>query len=149
MTREGSAAAARPYAVGQRFTKEVALDREWVARFATEVGDLSPLHHDEEFARGSRFGGLIASGAQTSSLMMGLVATTVAGFGPSAGLDFTMRLKRPVHVDQTVTISWTLVAIDRVAPMQGDVLTFEGEMRTARGELAVRARSRGVVFDAP
>lgn len=149
MTREGSAAAARPYAVGQRFIKEVVVDRQWVTRFAAEVGDLSPLHHDEEFARRSRFGGLIACGAHTSSLMMGLVATTVTGFGPSAGLDFTMRMKRPVHVDQTVTIVWTLVAIDRMAPMHGDVLTFEGELRTERGEIAVKARSRGVVFDAP
>lgn len=140
---------AKPYTVGFRFAKEITLDRESAMRFAAQVGDLNPLHHDEEFARGSRFGGLIASGTQTSSLMMGLVATTLSGFGPGAGLDFTMRLKRPVLVDQTVTIAWTLIAVDRMPLMNGDVLTFEGELRTARGEVAVQARSRGIVFDAP
>ena len=45
--------------------------------FAKDAGDLNPLHHDEGFAQQSPYKGLITSGAQTSSLLLGATATLV------------------------------------------------------------------------
>lgn len=43
-----------------RPTKPVTLTREIIQDYARAIGDLNPLYFDEEYARASRFGGLIA-----------------------------------------------------------------------------------------
>ncbi len=48
--------------VGEIFERIVTFDEQGARTFATLVGDFNPLHHDDEFARKSRFGGLIISG---------------------------------------------------------------------------------------
>lgn len=147
MNRTIVAPSGRSYDIGTQFSKQVAFDREGAQKFAALAGDFNPLHHDEEAARRSRFGALIASGTQTSSVMMGVVASALCGFGPGAGLDFTIRLKKPVYVDQQTTIVWRLTAVARMPGVKGDVLSFEGELRNAAGEVAVQAKTRGIVFD--
>ncbi|MBV7334674.1 MaoC family dehydratase [Chloroflexi bacterium TSY] len=49
----------------QRFCKEVTLNTEMVSEYATAVGDLNPIYHDANYAAGTRFKRLIASGTQT------------------------------------------------------------------------------------
>jgi 3-hydroxybutyryl-CoA dehydratase len=49
-----------------------------ILSFAGLTGDHYPLHTDEEFARGTRFGGRIAHGPLTFSMAVGLVA--LSGF---------------------------------------------------------------------
>lgn len=137
----------RRYEIGAQFSKRVTFDRAGAQTFAALAGDFNPLHHDEAAARRSRFGALIASGTQTSSVMMGVVASALCSFGPGAGLDFTIRLKKPVYVDQPTTIVWRLTAVARMPGVKGDVLSFEGELRNAAGEIAVQAKTRGIVFD--
>jgi len=43
-----------------RATKPVTLTLEIIQDYARAIGDLNPLYFDEEYARASRFGGLIA-----------------------------------------------------------------------------------------
>ncbi len=43
-----------------RDTIPVTLTKEVIARFAKGVGDPNPLYHDEEYAAGTPFGGIIA-----------------------------------------------------------------------------------------
>ena len=60
-------------AVGQRFgTGTVTVEPEMITAFAAEF-DPQPFHLDEEAARESPFGGLVASGWHTAALTMGLL----------------------------------------------------------------------------
>ena len=60
-------------AVGQTFgTGNVTVEPEEVKAFAAEF-DPQPFHLDEEAARGSPFGGLVASGWHTAALTMRLL----------------------------------------------------------------------------
>jgi acyl dehydratase len=49
--------------------------------FTELTGDRNPLHYDEEFARATRFGGLIVQGGVTSGLLNAVVAEDLPGPG--------------------------------------------------------------------
>jgi acyl dehydratase len=97
-------AAAPRMRVGMRFTREVSLTERSVMAFAKRAGDLNPLHHDRRYARRSRFKGLIASGTQTASLLMGLIASESARFALSLGLDFRFRFLAAARPGDRLTI---------------------------------------------
>lgn len=81
-------------------------------RFAREF-DPQPFHLDEEAAKASHFGGLVASGWMTVAVWMKLmVADRIeahahgerAAFGPSPGFR-DLKWLRPVHAGDTLTYS--------------------------------------------
>lgn len=92
-----------PGAVHELGTIAVNLDE--VLEFARRF-DPQPIHTDPEFAAQGPFGGLIASGWHTGSLMMRLVALhylSPASSLSSPGLD-EVRWLRPVRPGDTLTV---------------------------------------------
>lgn len=91
--------------VGQAFELgSYTVTEEEILDFARKF-DPQPFHIDEEAARDSMFGGLIASGWHTASICMRLYVDTIlnrsASMG-SPGLD-QLRWKRPVRPGDTLT----------------------------------------------
>jgi len=79
------------FAVGQVFTSPaVVVDAEAIKRFAREF-DFQAQHIDEEAAKGSMFGTLVASGWHTGSLTMRLILQSafadVSGRGMGVGIE--------------------------------------------------------------
>ena len=74
------------YAVGQKFTTgTVAVTAERIKSFAKEF-DPQPFHTDEEAARQTFFGGLVASGWHTAAMTMRLfVESDITPVGGSVG----------------------------------------------------------------
>jgi acyl dehydratase len=74
------------YAVGQKFTTgTVAVTAERIKSFAREF-DPQPFHTDEEAARHTFFGGLVASGWHTAAMTMRLfVESDITPMGGSIG----------------------------------------------------------------
>ena len=86
-------------AVGQSFgSGTVTVGPEEIRAFAAEF-DPQPFHLDEDAARGSLFGGLVASGWHTAALSMRLlVAGELRLVGGLIGLGVEdLRWPRPVH----------------------------------------------------
>lgn len=77
-----------PVEVGYKYEKNIRLTVEEIADFAERAGDFNPLHHDEEIAKASRYGGIIACGPHTSSLFMGSCATNLAPGYLMMGMEF-------------------------------------------------------------
>ena len=72
------------YAVGQVFNSgRLRVDKEAIVAFAREY-DPQPYHVDEEAARNSVFGGLVASGWHTAALTMRLLVDSE--FRPAGGI---------------------------------------------------------------
>src|SRR2546430_5827776 len=98
-----------PVRTHDRFGAEITLRPDDVAEYARRAGDGNPIHHDPAYAAGTRFGRPIASGAQTTGLLMGLTATHFSRDSAMLGLDFWFRFRRPVFADETVRLEWLAV----------------------------------------
>lgn len=86
-----------------------------VDAFADLTGDHNPIHVDPDFARGTPFGGTIAHGYLTLSLivptMAELVEVVEVGTGINYGLD-KLRFPAPVRVGSRIRATTTLTALD-------------------------------------
>src|SRR5712691_4878921 len=89
-----------------RFSTVVALTPASVADFARSVGDENPVHHDEGFAAQTRFKRVIASGTQTTGLLMALTASHFSQRGAMLGLEFWFRFRKPVFADEVIRLEW-------------------------------------------
>ena len=91
--------------VGQRFESAAALiARDRFVAFATEF-DPQPQHLDEEQAKATQFGGLVASGWHTASLTMRLQTDALFGRFPGGALGAqvdNLAWRRPVHPGDTL-----------------------------------------------
>jgi acyl dehydratase len=131
---------------GAQFERIVTLDEPSARAFATLVGDLNPIHHDQVFAETSRFGGLIVSGTQTSAMMLAMTATYLSEFGPCLGLDASFKFRRGVRMSEAVRMAWTVTAVTP-KPGLGDAVVLDGVLTViSTGERAVTGTATGVLL---
>lgn len=83
-----------------RFTKTIS--ESDVYAFAGITGDFNPVHIDEVAAAASPFGGRIAHGMLTASLISTVLGLHLPGPG-AIYVSQSTRFKRPVHIGDTVT----------------------------------------------
>jgi acyl dehydratase len=135
--------------VGYRFERSVCWSKSDVENFATSVGDSNPLHHDEAFAASSRFGGLIASGAQTVAHLMALCASAPLGGRSGVGLEFNFRLVGPARPDDDILLSWHVTAVEESERPNGTIVTLAGDARGSDGRAIVTATAKTLLFRGP
>ena len=123
-----------------RFSSTLTLTEEDIATFAKASGDLNPLHHDREFAEASRYGGIIASGPQTSSLLMGATASHFSTYDSMVGLKFEFSFRAPVRANDPLQLEWLIVAVRNAPKMGGRIVDLRGRLVTSNGKTAVGAK---------
>ena len=128
-----------PFHVGQVFSTEVTFDADSIVTFATMIGDTNVLHHDAEMAGRTRFGGLIASGGHTISMLLGTLAGDVAQRSHSLGLECSFTLRRAVKAGARMRAEWTVLSIEARPSMRGHVMKMEGALRDGDGNVALGA----------
>ena len=102
--------------VGQRATRRLTLTAEHVRQYAEISGDYNPLHFDEAFARGTRFGRLVVQGGLTTGLLHALVAMDMPGPG-SVFLSQNWKFTAPVFVGDTITAHAEVVSVHPTKPV--------------------------------
>ena len=127
-----------------RFSKTVRLTEAEIASFAAASGDPNPIHHDPHHAAATRYGGIVASGPQTTALLLGLTAAYFSEIGPMVGLEFTTIFKAGVPANDELTLEWLVI---RVEPKRSGALLVElrGRLRTSTGVTAVGAKGKILV----
>jgi len=111
------------YAVGQRFRSgRLRVDKERIKRFGAEF-DPQPFHLDEDAARRTIFGGLVASGWHTAAVTMRLLVESdlkPAGGIVGAGAD-EFRWPRPVRPGDELRIESEVLEVrpSKSRPDQG------------------------------
>ena len=132
--------------VGQRSVTE-----EEIIAFATQF-DPQPFHVDQDAAAKSMYGGIIASGWHTCSMMMRMVVDGIlrnsASLG-SPGLD-EIRWLKPVRGGDTLTVSTTVLESKPSSskPDRGVVLTV-WEAKNQHGELVATVKGMGMYLRRP
>ena len=125
--------------------------REELVAFAREH-DPQPIHTDEAFAAGTPYGGVIASGWQTTlkcirMFVDGLMRDT-AGLA-SPGVD-ELRWLKPVRPGDTLSLRMTILETipSRTKPDRGLVRSLM-EMRNQRGEVVLTIRGLSLLGRRP
>lgn len=89
--------------IGDKAHYTKCLSEEDVLLFARVSGDVNPVHLDEDFAKSTPFGGRIAHGIWSASLVSAAIATELPGPG-SIYLGQNLQFKRPVFINDTLTV---------------------------------------------
>jgi 3-hydroxybutyryl-CoA dehydratase len=130
---------------GERFSSEVTLSPSAVAAYALRAGDTNPVHHDSNFARTTRFGCPIASGAHTTALLLGLTASHFSREAAMVGLEFWVRFRRAVYADERIRLEWLVIRVTHNERLAGDVVELRGRIKGQDGCTAVGAKGRVLV----
>ncbi|MBN2115604.1 MAG: MaoC family dehydratase [Anaerolineales bacterium] len=120
---------------GEKASRTTAISDDMIRLFADLTGDTNPVHLDDAYAAGTRFGRRIAHGM----IAAGLISATLANDLPGPGtiyLSQTLQFKAPVYPGDTIT---TTVEVKTARPdkpivtlatscrNQNDVVVLEGE----------------------
>jgi 3-hydroxybutyryl-CoA dehydratase len=120
---------------GDQASRMTTITDEMIHAFADLTGDHNPVHLDDAYAAGTRFGRRIAHGM----LAAGLISATIANDLPGAGtvyLSQTLQFRAPVHPGDTITTTIEvktvrpdkpIVTLGTVCRNQDQVIVLEGE----------------------
>ena len=123
--------------VGQRFSSAShAMDEAQITAFAAQF-DPQPFHLDEQAARSSLFGGLVASGWHTAAITMRLMVrggTPIAGGLVGAGAEISW--PQPTQPGDILQVESEVVDVrqSRSRPDRG-MVSIRSETHNQRGEI--------------
>ena len=121
--------------VGDKASRTTTITDEMIRAFADLTGDSNPVHLDDAYAAGTRFGRRIAHGM----IAAGLISATLADDLPGPGtvyLSQTLQFKAPVYPGDTITTTVEVKSLRPDKPIitlvttcknEDDVLVLEGE----------------------
>ena len=112
--------------------------------FSEISGDTNPVHLDDDYARATRFGGRIAHGMLSASLISAVIGTKLPGTG-AIYLSQNLRFRAPVKPGDLVTARVRVVTLDQAkrratlacSAHVGETLAIDGDalvMIPSRGE---------------
>lgn len=143
-----------PAAVGLEFRRTDRYSREAIAAFAASCGDINPLH--DARAEGFSFGEVIASGQQTSAMLLSLATSYFSRLRDSRPtevlvLHMNFAFKHPVFADDEAELRWRVDEVSWNQRQAGHVLVLTGSLSTARRapDPALVARATLLVRAAP
>ena len=128
--------------IGDTFSKTKTISDADVRAFAELVGDYNPIHLDDDFAQGTRFGRRIGHGMLTASLF-----SAVLGYEFSERrivyMSQTLKFVAPVFIDDTITATATVTNIREDKP----IVTLETICANQNGETVVQGEAVVMILD--
>jgi len=110
--------------------------------FADVSTDRNPVHLDEDYAQETIFGGRIAHGMLTASLISAVIGEQLPGHG-TVYLGQTLKFLAPVYPGDEVTAEVTVASIDHAKRRATlDCLCRVGKKPVLKGEALVLAPSK-------
>jgi 3-hydroxybutyryl-CoA dehydratase len=123
-------------AVGDRAERTFRVTDETVETFAQACGDRNPLHFDEVFASGTRFGGRIAHGMLTAGFISAVIGNDLPGAG-SVYLGQDLRFRAPVRPGDEVRCEVVVAEVDARGRATLETRAWVGETLVVDGTARV------------
>lgn len=95
-------AARADFYIGEQASLTKTVTESDVTTFARLIGDMNPIHIDDDYARSSRFGRRVAHGALTGGLISAVLGNKLPGPG-SIYLSQQIEFLAPVFIGDTIT----------------------------------------------
>jgi len=103
--------------VGMSATTSMVITGEKIDTFAELTGDFNPIHVDEDYAKTTMFGGRIAHGALSASLISAVLGNDLPGPG-AVFIELNLRFRRPAMIGDDVV---AVAKIAEINPKTGRV----------------------------
>lgn len=125
-------------AIGATASRSKTFTDEDVRAFAQTSGDTNPVHLDDAYAAGTRFGQRIVHGMLTASLISATIANDLPGEG-TIYLSQTLQFKAPVLLGDTITATVEVTAVRRKIVTLATRCTNQDGTLVIEGEAVVMA----------
>ena len=132
------------------------IQKEPIRRWAEAIGDANPLYHDEEYARKSRFGEIVAPPGMVNNY---LFPVKVGGPPPQVKSPFWRQLNggneyeflKPIKAGDVLTSTTKLVDLQerQGRPGIGHMLfqVIETTFKNQNGEVVAKTRNTGITYE--
>ena len=130
--------------LGEKATRTLTVTSEDVEKYAQITGDRNPLHFDEAFAAGTKFGRLVVHGGITAGILNALVAEDLPGPG-TVFMSQELEYVGPVFIGDTIVGEVEVLKIHDTKP----VTQLRVEVRRDDGELVLRGSAWCYTFAGP
>jgi 3-hydroxybutyryl-CoA dehydratase len=130
------------FETGDKASRSLTISDDTIRAFAEVTGDNNPVHLDDDYAAGSRFGRRVAHGMIAAGLISATLANDLPGPG-SIYLGQTLKFIMPVFPGDTMTATVEvlsvrpdkpIVTLSTVCTNQNDEVVLEGEAVVKAGE---------------
>lgn len=120
---------------GDRAARTTLITDKMIRAFADLTGDTNPVHLDDDYAAGTRFGRRIAHGMIAAGLISAALANDLPGPG-TVYLSQSLQFRAPVYPGDIITTSVEVQSVRPDKPVatlrtvcknQADVVVLEGE----------------------
>ena len=123
---------------GDKASRTTTITDEMIRAFADLTGDANPVHLDDAYAAGTRFGRRIAHGMIAAGLISAALANDLPGPG-TVYLSQTLQFKAPVYPGDTITTTIEVKSVrpDKPIATLGTVCRNQNEAVVLEGEAVV------------
>jgi len=136
--------------VGQQcISPEVTVTGEMIRAFADLTGDHTPVHVDEQFAKRSHFGGIVAHGLFGLSLADGLKTRSSLRFPPGASLGWTWDFLKPIRVGDRLYVKFRVGSMRPTKKPGWGIIVLPSELINQHGEVVQKGEHKLMILRRP
>ncbi len=130
-------------------TPQVTVTKEMIRTYADLTGDHTPVHVDEDFARASHFGGIVAHGLFGLSLADGLKTRGSMQFPPGASLGWNWDFRQPIRAGDTLHVKYRVSAMRETRKPGWGILTIASDLINQTGEIVQQGEHKLMILRKP
>lgn len=130
-------------------TPEVTVTKEMIKAYADLTGDHTPVHVDEEFARASHFGGIVAHGLFGLSLADGLKTQGSLQFPPGSSLGWNWDFKAPIRAGDQLHVKYRIAAMRETRKPGWGILSIASDLINQAGEIVQQGVHKVMILKRP
>ena len=130
-------------------TPEVTVTKEMIRTYADLTGDHTPVHVDEDFAKASHFGGIVAHGLFGLSLADGLKTRGSLQFPPGASLGWNWDFKLPIRAGDTIHVKYRVASMRETRKSGWGILSIASDLINQKGEIVQTGEHKLMILKRP